>query len=452
MKLLSHYSIYKDIDPDKLNEREQEYLSSTYYYYFYISKAKDYEALNVPKFKFIEYFSVEYEAEREKTEEPVLIELTRFTSDNDDTEYIAWYCDKDIVIDDIKVYRYAYKRHDTYIIGERKIYTNIDKIVYTQGVERLAIGGECISSVYLNELLANKVEYHLWLMDHDLIKHTIIEQYSPNKKYDGMYIKAPYSSGSGCVAENVSTLHNKICYTMGDVIVQKKNFSLRYLELKCQVIDEKIQYILVKRIREGYICLNKDFVCTDKKLESRVRKYRDDIERICKEAFRLINHLVMIRAHKLESDNMYIDQILKQIHEKDELTDLEKDRIRFTLISLVTARKRTLIKNIREKYQVDIDEERLNMSLIEYHKNHNVPYDKSKSEKYMRIDLALPDYKNYYDITVLEVEPFASGRLHYGIIKDCIYDSDKYTSTSHHLISEIIKGNKDFFIERYMNT
>lgn len=87
------------------------------------------------------------------------------------------------------------------------------------------------------------------------------------------------------------------------------------------------------------------------------------------------------------------------------------------------------------------------MNLTDYQNIYNVQYDTKSEELYMRIDIALPDFKNYFQPTILEIEPFASGRLKYIIIKDCVDKEGKYASVSHHLLSKIIELNSWKFVQ-----
>lgn len=337
MLIEAEFNIFKDYEPETLTDKIKEFIGTCSYYYFYVSTDKELEKLPHNK---IPYVNIDINSHDPFTKYiDYIIILTEFEYNGD--RYIAWYILKDMEIPDIKVMKYCYKRKDTYIIGERKIFDKIDQIIYAQGLEREKIGKDCISSTYMNELMANKIEYHLWLIKHGLIKYTDIEEYGHDKTKKGYYIKAPYSSGTGCVVEDEFKKLKKLCYLDEGVIVQKKNYSLRMFELKCQVINGEIHYILVKRLDKPYVCVDNNFKSTDKAIERMINKNKKYIIKLCKKAYRLINHLVMIRIHKIHNDNLEINKIFRKLYDKGiQLNDETKNNIRFTLNSLVVNKKK----------------------------------------------------------------------------------------------------------------
>jgi hypothetical protein len=350
-------------------------------------------------------------------------ELFYFMRNN--KKYVCFFIVNDInvalsknMIDNIKCY--PYKMYDTYVMGETRIFTDIEDILMCQGVDRDTYGENCISTTYLNEICSNKMEYIIYFMKHKLMIETYIKPYNKNTElntYIGKYVKAPYSSRSACAAYEAV---GDECFLEDGVIVQEKNNMLNKYEIKCYVLDGKVIMIIVRLDGINYnVCIPDNYEGISDDVRLIIETYREDIYEICKKGFNCINALTNMRIDKLKHDETYVRTIFKELNNIT-LSDFEKTRIRYILTGLVNSEKIKLIKELNNKYNKTLDYKPLIKKIndyddpIEYNKEYKI-YD-----RFMRIDMAIPDNNVYNKITITEIEPFASGIYMYKTIGACL--------------------------------
>lgn len=303
------------------------------------------------------------------------------------------------------IIEYPYKLYDTYVMGDTRIFNNIEDILICQGYDRDAYGSNCLSTTYLNELCSNKLEYVKYFAKHGLMSNTTIQKYG---SYPGFYVKAPYSSRSVCASKG--NLDQSKCYTKEGVIVQAENHMLKKYEIKCYVINGSITMTIVRL--DGInrnICVKDDMSNISPDLQNLLREYKSQIQYTCRTAFYCMNSLIKMRLDKLEHDSQEAEYVIDAMNIN--INKREKLRIKYILTSLVNSAKYDLIDEINTKYNKTFDVSKFTKNVVDYNDplktmhNHNVKiYD-----TFMRIDLALPDDRDYNRITVTEIEPLASG-------------------------------------------
>lgn len=328
-----------------------------------------------------------------------------------------------------KVKCYPYKMYDTYVMGETRIFSDIEDILMCQGVDRDMYGENCISTTYLNEICSNKMEYIRYFMKHKLMIGTYIKPYkkiNSQNIYPGKYVKAPYSSRSACAA------YEKLgdgCFLEDGLIVQEKNNMLNKYEIKCYVLDGEVIMIIVRLDGINYnVCVPDDYKGVSDEIRLIIKTYREDIQNICKKAFDSINSLTNMRLDKLKHDENYVKDLFNNFKNSNiNIPNTEKTRIRYILTGLVNSEKIKLIKEINEKYNKSYDVEPIIKKINDY----TDPIENNSSykiyDRFMRIDMALPDNNIYTKITITEIEPFASGIYMYKTIGACLKNDELNT-------------------------
>jgi hypothetical protein len=350
------------------------------------------------------------------------------------TKYVCFFVINNIdvslsrsIIDEIKCY--PYKMYDTYVMGETRIFTDIEDILLCQGVDRDTYGENCLSTTYLNEICSNKMEYIRYFMKHKLMIGTYIKPYNKNSelnRYNGKYVKAPYSSRSACAAYEY--VGNE-CFLDDGVIVQEKNNMLNKYEIKCYVLDGKVIMIIVRLDGINYnVCVPDNYKGVSDDVRLIIEMYRRDIQDICEKAFNSINALTNMRIDKLEHDENYVKDIFNILNNNNSnLTDNEKTRIRYILTGLVNSEKIKLINDLNEKYKLSLDYKPLIKKINDY----DDPIENNSNykiyDRFMRIDMAIPDNNIYNKMTITEIEPFASGIYMYKTIGACLKNDELNT-------------------------
>ena len=415
-----------------------EYSNYLVYSYFYIINNTDYNDIGTRKIHFNDRFK------HEDNTANMLIELFKFTQES--KKYVCFYVESPVnILGDYPILRYAYKRKDSYIIGSRKPFRDIKDIIYSQGIERSHIGFDCISTTYLNEIVSNKIEYTLFFIERGLMYNTELVRHINGAVYKHKFVKAPYSSGSKCAFYQELPQHG--CYTDDLVIVQPVNKTLKYYELKCHCINGEIDFVLVKQVRSksGYVCMNSNLEGPDlvPELRNMVNKYKNEIKKVCSDAFKAMNRLIHYRLIKLQHELNAAEYIISEVaHKNNAVTSKDKKSMLFVLTSLVNSRKKALIQYINSTHGKSIDFETFTRPIMDY----AVKEDKYPTyDNFMRIDLALPDGDRFNKVMVLEVEPFASGRLKYDIIDKCLTEKENFVTSSQYLMAKIIKSAPDKF-------
>jgi len=321
---------------------------------------------------------------------------------------------------------YPYKMYDTYVMGDTRIFNTIQDILVCQGFDRDAYGENCISTTYLNEICSNKIEYIRYLMKHGLMIETIIKPYKHGKRqneYPGRYVKAPYSSRSVCA------FYEKVdakCFLEDGVIVQGKNHMLDKYELKCYVIDGNIQMTICRLGGKNFnICVpESDDQNIPIEIKQIVKKYKKEMEDVCRKTFYCMNAMINMRLRKLETDEDAIKDLMDLISGSN-ISDHDKKTIRYVLNGLVNSEKAKMFDIIRKKYNKTIPQPLIDI-LTKPINDYVDPLDKNFKiyDRFMRIDMALPDGKKYNKITVTEIEPFASGIYLYKTVGPCMIKDD----------------------------
>ena len=360
-----------------------------------------------------------------------------------------------------RIKEYPYKLYDTYVMGETRIFNDIEDILINQGYDRDAYGEKSISTTYLNEICSNKMEYIRYFLRHGLMLGTWIKPYRKNgqNSYQNMYVKAPYSSRSACASLN--KIDSELCYLADGVIVQEENKMLSKYEVKCYVIDGNVTMTIVRLDGKNFnVCVPDDFSGVTPEIRSLIEKYRDDISLTCLKAYYFMNALISMRIEKLKHDESEAEKLIDDIKHKidsderfESLSDHELKRIRYILTGLVNTAKESLISELNSTYEKSNDVGLFTRRVVDYpdplDKLRDVvaySYKNSHSrdlteiqkalkdikiyDRFMRVDMALPDIdqSGVYDrITVTEIEPLASGIYMYKTIGACMKDDDMNT-------------------------
>lgn len=376
-----------------------------------------------------------------------------------------------------EISEYPYKLYDTYVLGETRIFTNIEDILINQGYDRDAYGENSISTTYLNEICSNKIEYIKYFLKHGLMLGTWIKPYRKNEEniFPNMYVKAPYSSRSACASLN--KIDSKLCYLDDGIIVQEENKTLGKYELKCYVLDGRITMKIMRLNGQNFnMCIPDDMKNVPSDIKKIINKYKKEIEEVCMKVYYYMNALIAMRVAKLENDTIEAKKIIDELKNNNSanLTDPELLRIKYILTGIINIPKVDLITSLNNTYSKSYDVEKLTRDIVDYPDpfdqiNEIVAYDyKSKEsridtnnfsdimsnikiyDRFMRVDMALPDtdqYGVYNKITVTEIEPLASGIYLYKTIGPCMKDDDLNTFDNivkynlHSIISSIDNSN-----------
>lgn len=345
-----------------------------------------------------------------------------------------------------KIKCYPYKMYDTYVMGETRIFTDIKDILMCQGVDRDMYGTNCISTTYLNEICSNKMEYIRYFMKHNLMIGTYIKSYKQNSDlnvYTGMYVKAPYSSRSACAAyEQVGSE----CFLEDGVIVQEKNNMLNKYEIKCYVLDGKVIMIIVRLDGINYnVCVPDDYKGVSDDIRLIVETYRNDIYEICEKGYNSINALTNMRITKLKFDEKYVSNLFDDLKKSNiNLSNDEKMEIKYILTGLVNSEKIKLINEINDKYNKNYDYNPIIKKINDYDDPIENKTDYKIYDRFMRIDMAVPDNNIYNKMTITEIEPFASGIYMYKTIGPCLKNNNlnKFDNITKYNLYNIISSEK----------
>lgn len=328
-----------------------------------------------------------------------------------------------------KIKCYPYKMYDTYVMGETRIFSDIENILMCQGVDRDKYGENCISTTYLNEICSNKIEYIIYFMKHKLMLGTYIKSYNKDHEkniYPGKYVKAPYSSRSACAAYEKL---GDICFLDDGIIVQEKNNMLSKYEIKCYVLDGVVIMIIVRLDGINYnVCIPDNYNGVSEDVQLIIKTHRKDINKICEKAFNSINALTNMRIEKLKYDEKYVQDLFNDFSKSNiNIDDNEKTRIRYILTGLVNSEKIKLVQKINEKYNKSYTYNTVIKKINDYTDpiENNTEY--KIYDRFMRIDMALPDNNMYNKLTITEIEPFASGIYMYKTIGKCLKNDELNT-------------------------
>lgn len=328
-------------------------------------------------------------------------------------------------IDNLFITYFLIKPEDSYVITKKKIYNNVNDILiqqYNDLIYKKYKYSQILSTPLFNIITSNKILYHKYFIKKKIILNTTIKNlsYSDINKYNSSYIiKAPYSSSSACV--KIHKFMSKQCYLNNGVIVSKKNYTTLNYELKIHVYNGNIIYCVVKNKYNKVIILNSKLKYTLKTndkiiidIVNNINKYCTNIITFIKKVYRLMNKLIFIIKFKLDYElNNFIkplklqNKIFYNINKKKKLNILNK-KIKKEINKKEILMIKKYIKFIKLSPLKIKKKFKLNITKNEY------------SDKYMRIDIMLPDNKNYNEISLLEIEPYACGKAPIWDIKKII--------------------------------
>ena len=340
-------------------------------------------------------------------------------------------------IKELKITDYLFKTEDSYVFKNKNtFFTSIDQILdqqYADLVYPKYNRDQILSTPLFNILTSNKLLYHKYFISKKLILNTKIDYLSRQDiiNYNNSFIlKAPYSSGSSCIKTN--KFFSNSCHINDGVIVSKKNYTTQNYELKIHTFEGNILYCVVKNIKDKVIILDSNLNLRDNNNDKftndiikNINKYKGKIYPFVKKIYQSMNQLLNIINFKLEYEMQnYIvplklnKSIFYNINEYSKLKVLE----------YLLKMKERQIDNIKIKEYIEF----LNLKPNEIEKNFNKKIDQTKySEKYMRIDIMLPDYIDYQEISLLEIEPYACGKGHIRNIRSSLdIIQDKYKPES----------------------
>lgn len=318
---------------------------------------------------------------------------------------------------DLDIGYYLIKTEDSYMIRKNEGKT-IKDIIQQQYCDISYIKYKIpniLSTVWLNLITSNKILYQQFFIEEKIIKNSYITTFENAKKIDTKkyVLKTPYSSASYCVTQYNRQLP-KECYTEEGIIVQKINKSLKDIELKLHVFNGKIMYGNIKNYNIDVDTIDQELnvISKNKKiLQPIITKHKKDIRELCDKVFFKMNEFVACMKYKLLCEY------------KNFIIPLKLDKKIF--MSFFTQKKLKTLENLKKSNKNNKN----NKLIDEYIEYINVepsvimkqmPQINDVMDLYMRIDLMMPDNENYKTVSLLEIEPFASGKGYILNIKDAI--------------------------------
>jgi len=377
----------------------------------------------------------------------------------------------------VYVYTTSYKNGDSYVLGPTKPLQHIFQIIQQQYHNRIQVE-DLISTVRLNEITAEKLDYHQYLIDMKLIptgttqvfKRNVTENYveDPRPKFKNSVIKYPFSSTSKCVfLPEKKIVAKSSCHMDYGYIVQKYNSVIAENELKTHVVLGKELYTMVRYKLSSYHNA-RNLKSKNSNIQKILDRYANEIPDILADVFDAINRLRYIKEirnnHEMRrvyrlvkalvepydiGDLSFIEEYnLKQLNKKlDNLYRNKKlphyiieflkpftndDYICFfdaMFTSLLSSYKLDRLIELRKKINdnqiikmVDKLIHLYRMTDYEFDQIHLKSIDHPIKDYYMRIDIAPSDDKNYPKCYLNEIEPLASGKGEYEKIKEIFGD------------------------------
>lgn len=410
------------------------------YNYFYVMDSNDFDELNVSKLDFNEFTP--------ETGSIFNTAIKIFTFKHNGRNYVAFYVSNNIkLLSNYPVFRFAYKLKGSYSIDYGLHFHDTKNMLYSQGIERNKIGLNCISTTYLMELLANRLEYTLFLSDRGLMHNVEIEDYLSHRSYRKDNIKFPNTGEriAKSTYDAISLTYNR----HSQVIRQRKNKLGELYDIRCYCIDAETVFIIVKdKIKGKTYCVdiqNRKSNASSEDIIKKIIKNSEEIKKVCKKTFNAMNRLIHYRMLKLKYELDSAEYIVGDLENNNsKITPRDKKTVLYILTSLDNDRKNAVIAYINGSYGKSIDPNSFNRPVLEYsEKLDNYPiYD-----HFMRIDIFLPDDKAYDKVSVCNIEPFSMVKDKFSKIKSCLGDGDKFISTSQYILYKIVKSNADFFTD-----
>jgi len=237
--------------------------------------------------------------------------------------------EKRINIKKVSVFECSYKNADSFMIGKTKPLKHIYHIVEQQRLSRNQYPKN-ISTIRLNEITAHKLDYHQYLIDHNLLLNTEIIKNIGNGSYkinrdiiddiskENYVIKFPFHSASSCVFVPGQNPDNAMtrCYLDTGYIKQKFNPTLSKYEFKSHVINGEIFFIMVRDHLGEYVCVSKELKTKIKPINDLLIKYGSDMRETCKNVFRLVNKLIYLKQKRQDVEMNKLNEILSKVSDK----------------------------------------------------------------------------------------------------------------------------------------
>ena len=347
---------------------------------------------------------------------------------------------KKLNISKISLSKLSYKTGDSYALGPSKPLKNIYGIIQQQYFNRINYRTN-LSNIMFNEICSNKLDYHQYLMDNNIIpKNTtkiiknLDETYNEKIREENKnnVIKFPYSSMSKCVSmpddivENRKISENKIkiqkyksnryCFENEGFVTQKYNETLSQIELKCHVIYGEILYVMVRNEIGEYTAIYKDLKISNKKTAEILNKYKDEIIKLCEDTFKMMNKLEIIKEKRLNHEMNILYKIVSKLirpYIKIELNNFNKNNFNKELNRLYKNDKlpdyiREFLKPFKQKKNF-ASFEAMFTSLLVYKKIRRL---RELNNKILKIDIEeqqdleilINELINLYNTTDLEFE------------------------------------------------
>jgi AMMECR1 domain-containing protein len=379
----------------------------------------------------------------------------------------------------VGVFTSAYKNGDSYVLGPVKPFQHIYQVIQQQYHNRIQVDNQ-ISTIRLNELTSEKLDYYQYMIDKGLIpakntrviKRNVSEEYEeiPSEDMKENVVKYSFYSTSKCVfIPGQSDRGLDICHKEHGYIVQKVNRTLHDFEFKTHVIHGKEMYTMV-RFKLGDYFFSRDAESKHEPVDTIVKKYADQVPGILEKVFDAMNRLryikevrnghemrrvyrlvkALVEPHQVD-DTSFLDEYVEKrwnreldnLHQNNNLPKYVRDFLKpfkkgeyvcyfdamFT--SLLASFKLDRLLALQEAFklkEVEGDSDLITMvdklihlyrmSDSEFDNIHLQGVDHPIKDYYMRIDLALPDDGDYLECYLNEVEPLASGKGEYPKLLD----------------------------------
>lgn len=312
-------------------------------------------------------------------------EYTRFNWNG--VEYVCFFVTKEIDVGygDYDIKKFTVKTHNPYQIGRNRGYfSSMTELIYFQGQERAKNMGPSISSVWLDELVTNKIEYVYFLRQLGLMKLVKMRSVGNLDLIGNINANVPYIENSlDSYIENVFQNPMDV-----DDVGLVKSYDKNDV-IKCYCLNGKIIFTLQKNQKNLSV-----EICS--------KKVSTSIEKFCTKIFDAMNRLIYYRKRKLKTELSAIGYAISSIADKhDHITNRQQKEMLYVMTSLSNSSKAKLINYLNIKYKKNIDLESLTEPVMNYSKKkeHYEVYD-----KFMRIDVVAKKDK----VSVVNIESFTT--------------------------------------------
>lgn len=372
-------------------------------------------------------------------------------------------------VSSVKIFSSCYKNADSYIIGPLKPFEHIYPIIQQQYHNRIQID-RVISTIILNELTAEKLSYHKYLIDLDIIPKNTTQVFIRNvdDEYDeidskiddrienNMVLKYPFHSTSKCVfLPSDKFVDKNVCFKNHGFILQKMNDTLKDVEFKTHYIVGGELYAMVRYKLNDYYFSQKgtspfDFIQEINNVYKRdmsdlqtrtfdamnrlrfIKEVRNNHE--MRRVYRLVKALIVPYVDNTDFLDTYDVKVwnkdLDKLHTLNVLPSHIREFLKpFTdgenicyfdamFSSLLTSYKLDRLMELKEEIKSDHKLLKMVDKLINNYKMSDMEFDNHHLKNvthpildfYMRIDIAIPDGDHYQKCYVNEIEPLASGK------------------------------------------